>query len=231
MTRSNGFAGALVVSEAAVGKHIGHILTKLDRPLQRVDELGHVPDPVLEQVADPGSVAGVRAPSATGSGDVIRASGTTTAAIATARSSGHSSVTKTTGTPVSLRVVAILAPSLSGVSLVVDSGNADGVMPSAVYVRLRPGSVGAGAAVASLRAVAGQADALVVPVSRWSAAASDQRSEQNQGGLWVAFARGRVHPDRPSVAADRHHHRRQRAHRRRRLDPAGARFQGAQLRS
>jgi putative ABC transport system permease protein len=94
------------------------------------------------------------------------------------------------GTPVSLRVVAILAPGLSGVSLVVDADNAGGIMPSAVYVRLRPGvsaartgAAGAGAAVASLRAVAGQADARVVPASRWSAAVSDQQNEQNQVGL------------------------------------------------
>jgi putative ABC transport system permease protein len=90
------------------------------------------------------------------------------------------------GTPVSLRVVAILAPGLSGVSLVVDADNAGGMMPGAVYVRLRPGGVDAaraGAAVASLRAVAGQADARVVPASRWSAAVSDQQNEQNQVGL------------------------------------------------
>jgi putative ABC transport system permease protein len=80
-------------------------------------------------------------------------------------------------------VVALLAPSLSGVSLVVDSGNAGDVLPGAVYVRLRPGRVDAGAAVAALRAVAGQADARVVPASRWSAAVSDQQNEQNQVGL------------------------------------------------
>ena len=87
------------------------------------------------------------------------------------------------GTPVSLRVVAILAPGLSGISLVVDTGNAGGVMPGAVYVRLRPGAAGAGAAAASLRSVAGQAGARVVPASRWSAVASDQQDEQNQVGL------------------------------------------------
>ena len=86
------------------------------------------------------------------------------------------------GTPVALRVVAILAPSLSGVSLVVDSGNAGDVMPGAVYVRLHRGRAGA-AAAASLRAVAGQAGARVVPASRWSAAVSDQQGEQNQVGL------------------------------------------------
>ena len=88
------------------------------------------------------------------------------------------------GTPVSLRVVAVLAPSQSGVSLVVDSGNAGDVMSSVVYVRLRGDAASAtGAAVGSLRAVARQADARVVPGSRWSAAVSDQQSEQNQVGL------------------------------------------------
>jgi putative ABC transport system permease protein len=88
------------------------------------------------------------------------------------------------GTPVSLRVVAVLAPSQSGVSLVVDSGNAGDVMSSVVYVRLRGDAASAtGAAVGSLRAVARQADARVVPASRWSAAVSDQQSEQYQVGL------------------------------------------------
>jgi putative ABC transport system permease protein len=92
------------------------------------------------------------------------------------------------GTPVLLRVVAILAPGLSGVSLVVDAGNAGDAMPGVVYVRLRGGAAGATAATAataaaSLRAVAGQAGARVVPASRWSAAVSDQQAEQNQVGL------------------------------------------------
>jgi putative ABC transport system permease protein len=85
------------------------------------------------------------------------------------------------GTPVSLRVVAILAPSLSGVSLVVNDDNAGGAMPGVVYVRLRRGA--AVAAVASLQAAARQAGARVVPASRWSAAVSDQQAEQNQVGL------------------------------------------------
>jgi putative ABC transport system permease protein len=98
------------------------------------------------------------------------------------------------GTPVSLRVVAILAPSLSGVSLVVDAGNAGGARPSVVYVRLRGAAdtgaadtgaadTGAAAAVTSLRAVAGREGARVVTASRWSAAVSDQQAEQNQVGL------------------------------------------------
>ena len=87
------------------------------------------------------------------------------------------------GTPVSLRVVAILAPSRSGVSLVVDSGNAGDAMPSVIYVRLRTGSASAAAAVAALQAVARQAGDRVVPASRWSAAVSDQQNAQNQVGL------------------------------------------------
>ena len=96
------------------------------------------------------------------------------------------------GTPVSLRVVAILAPGLSGVSLVVDAGNAGDARPGVVYVRLRPGAASAGStaaaaaslrAVASLRAAARQAGARVVPASQWSAAVSDRQSEQNQVGL------------------------------------------------
>jgi putative ABC transport system permease protein len=89
------------------------------------------------------------------------------------------------GTPVSLRVVAILAPSRSGVSLVVDAGNAGDAMPSVVYVRLRggPASAAGAAAVAALQAVARQAGVLVVPASRWSAAVSDQQNAQNQVGL------------------------------------------------
>ena len=88
------------------------------------------------------------------------------------------------GTLVSLRVVAILATGQKEASLVVDSGNAGDAMPSVVYVRLRGDAASAtGAAVASLRAVARQADSRVVPASRWSAAVSDQQAEQNQVGL------------------------------------------------
>jgi len=85
------------------------------------------------------------------------------------------------GTPVSLRVVAILAPSRSGVSLVVTAGNAGDAMPSVVYVRLDGDA--AGAAVGALQTVARQADDRVVPASRWSAAVADQQNEQNQVGL------------------------------------------------
>jgi hypothetical protein len=49
--------------DGGVGAALGHQRENLAlaraQPHQRVDELGHVPDPVLEQVADPGSVAGV----------------------------------------------------------------------------------------------------------------------------------------------------------------------------
>ena len=89
------------------------------------------------------------------------------------------------GIPVSLRVVAILAPSRSGVSLVVDAGYAGNAMPSVLYVRLRggPASATGPAAVAALQAVARQAGDRVVPASRWSAAVSDRRNAQNQVGL------------------------------------------------
>ena len=86
------------------------------------------------------------------------------------------------GTPVSLRVVAILAPSQSGDSLVVDAGNAGDAMPSVVYVRLRGSAAGA-TAVAALQAVVRQAGDRVVPAPRWSAAVSDQQNAQNQVGL------------------------------------------------
>ena len=82
------------------------------------------------------------------------------------------------GTPVSLKVVAIVDPSLSGTSLVVGAHNAGNSMPSLVYVRLRRG-----ASLAPLRAAARQGDARLVPVPLWTAAASDQQAEQNQVGL------------------------------------------------
>jgi putative ABC transport system permease protein len=87
------------------------------------------------------------------------------------------------GTPISLRVVAILAPSPSGISLVVDSGNTGDAMPSVVYVRLRGDAASGAAAVAALQAVVRQADDRVVLASRWSAAVSDQQNAQNQVGL------------------------------------------------
>ena len=74
------------------------------------------------------------------------------------------------GAPVSLRVVAILAPSQSGISLVVDSGNAGDAMPSVVYVRLRGGAASAtGAAVAvaaGRRPAGGRPAGARVPVVR-----------------------------------------------------------------
>jgi len=84
------------------------------------------------------------------------------------------------GTPVSLTVVAVLAPSLSGISLVVDAHNAGGAMPGVAYVRLARG-----ASAAPLRAAARRAGARVVPVPLWSAAVSDQQAEQNQAGLEI----------------------------------------------
>jgi putative ABC transport system permease protein len=82
------------------------------------------------------------------------------------------------GSPVSLRVIAVVAASLSGPSLIVDQHNAGPAMPDRVYVRTNS----AGADAALLAAVRSQ-HARVVPVSAWSAAVTNQQAEQNQVGL------------------------------------------------
>jgi putative ABC transport system permease protein len=82
------------------------------------------------------------------------------------------------GTPVSLKVIAVVAASLSGTSLIVDLRNAGAAMPARVYVR-----AGSAAARAALLAAARSQPARVVPVSGWSAAVSDQQAKQNQVGL------------------------------------------------
>lgn len=82
------------------------------------------------------------------------------------------------GTPVSLRVIAVVAASLSGPSLIVDQHNAGPAMPDRVFVRTNSASADA----ALLAAVRSQ-HARVVPVSAWSAAVTDQQAEQNQVGL------------------------------------------------
>jgi putative ABC transport system permease protein len=82
------------------------------------------------------------------------------------------------GTPVSLKVIAVMAASLSGPSLVVDLRNAGAAMPDRVYVRAEPGTSGT-----ALLAAARSQHARVVPVSGWSAAVSDQEVKQNQVGL------------------------------------------------
>jgi len=82
------------------------------------------------------------------------------------------------GTPVSLKVIAVVAASLSGPSLIVDLRNAGADMPDRVYVKTDSGVSGA-----TLLAAVRSQHARVVPASRWSAAVSDQQAEQNQVGL------------------------------------------------
>ena len=88
------------------------------------------------------------------------------------------SIWRPDGTPVSLRVIAVVAASLSGPSLIVDQRNAGPAMPDRVYVRTNSASSDA----ALLDAVRSQ-HARVVPVSAWSAAVTDQQAKQNQFGL------------------------------------------------
>jgi putative ABC transport system permease protein len=88
------------------------------------------------------------------------------------------SIWRPDGTPVSLRVIAVVAASLSGPSLIVDQRNAGPAMPDRVYVRTNSASSDA----ALLGAVRSQ-HARVVPVSAWSAAVTDQQAKQNQVGL------------------------------------------------
>ena len=82
------------------------------------------------------------------------------------------------GTPVSLKVIAVVASSLSGPSLIVDLHDAGAAMPARVYVKTDSGAAGA----ALLAAVRSQ-HARVVPISGWSAAVSDQQAKQNLVGL------------------------------------------------
>jgi putative ABC transport system permease protein len=83
------------------------------------------------------------------------------------------------GTPVSLKVVAVVASSsLSEPSLIVDLRNARAAMPTRVYVK-----TDAGASDAALLAAVRSQHARIVPISSWSAAVSDQQAEQNQVGL------------------------------------------------
>jgi putative ABC transport system permease protein len=82
------------------------------------------------------------------------------------------------GTPISLKVIAVVASSLAGPSLIVDLHNAGAAMPDRAYVK-----TDSGASDAALLAAVRSQDARVVPVSGWSAAVSDQQAEQNQVGL------------------------------------------------
>jgi putative ABC transport system permease protein len=82
------------------------------------------------------------------------------------------------GTQVSLKVIAVVATSLSGPGLIVDLHNAGVAMPDRVYVR-----TDSGASDAALLAAVRAQHARVVPVSGWSVSVSDQQAEQNQIGL------------------------------------------------
>ena len=82
------------------------------------------------------------------------------------------------GTPVSLKVIAVVASSLSGPSLIVDLHNDGGAMPAQAYVK-----ADSSASRAGLLAAVRSQHARVVPVSGWSAAVSDQQGEQNLVGL------------------------------------------------
>ncbi|HXT91583.1 MAG TPA: FtsX-like permease family protein [Trebonia sp.] len=82
------------------------------------------------------------------------------------------------GTPVSLKVVGVVAATLSGPSLIVDLHNAGAAMPDRVYVK-----ADSAASRAAVLAAARSQHARVVPAAAWSAAVSDQQAEQNQVGL------------------------------------------------
>jgi putative ABC transport system permease protein len=82
------------------------------------------------------------------------------------------------GTPVSLKVIAVVAARLSGPSLIVDSRNAGTAMPDRAYV-----TTDSGASAAALLAAVRSQHARAVPVSGWAAAVSDQQAEQNRVGL------------------------------------------------
>ena len=91
---------------------------------------------------------------------------------------GTVSLWKPDGAPVSLKVVAVVAATLSGPSLIVDLRNAGAAMPGRVYVK-----TDSDASRAALAAAVRSQHARVVPASAWSAAVSDQQAEQNQVGL------------------------------------------------
>ena len=82
------------------------------------------------------------------------------------------------GTPLSLKVVAVVAAGLSGPSLIVDLRNADAAMADRVYAR-----TDSGASYTALLAAVRSEHARIVPVSSWSAAVAGQQAEENQVGL------------------------------------------------
>ncbi|HEY1702975.1 MAG TPA: FtsX-like permease family protein [Trebonia sp.] len=82
------------------------------------------------------------------------------------------------GTPVSLTVIAVVAPTLSGPTLIVNLHNAGAPRPDRVYVKTDPG-----ASPAALLAAVRSQHARMIPVSGWSAAVTNQQAAQNQAGL------------------------------------------------
>jgi putative ABC transport system permease protein len=87
------------------------------------------------------------------------------------------------GTPLSLKVIAVVAARLSGPSLIVDLRNAGVAMPGRAYVK-----ADSNASATALRAAVQSQHARVVPVSGWAAAVSDQQAKQNQVGLELLLA-------------------------------------------
>jgi putative ABC transport system permease protein len=82
------------------------------------------------------------------------------------------------GTPLTLKVIAVTAPALSGPALIVDLQNAGAPMPTRAYVK-----TGSAASAAALRAVVQAQHAQLVPASGWLATVSGQQAKQNQVGL------------------------------------------------
>ena len=84
------------------------------------------------------------------------------------------------GTPVNLRVIAVLKQTLAGASLIVDLRNSGSSLPSRLYLK-----VSQPAALARVQAVARADGARVVPAATWTAVVNNQQAAQNQAGLLV----------------------------------------------
>jgi putative ABC transport system permease protein len=84
------------------------------------------------------------------------------------------------GTPASLKVVAVLNPTLSGPSLVVDLHNSGASLPSRLYL-----TVSQPAALTRVQAAARADGARVVLAATWTAVVGNQQAAQNQAGLIV----------------------------------------------
>jgi len=84
------------------------------------------------------------------------------------------------GTPVNLKVVAVLNATLSGASLIVDMHNSGSSLPSRLYLK-----VSQPAALTRVQAAARADGARVVPIATWTAVVGDQQAAQNRVGLIV----------------------------------------------